>query len=202
MNIDWSKAPFDAEAGIEGRGGFYAAWYRRDGNGAVQQICPGAGITEWTWMGGRRDFPYGHVMRPAAVQTTADLIDRGYLEPLPLYQQSCGRIYRLPPVGSTVRIDKGDRIIWDAAEMFIGVDVTLVATFKTGDTQMVAVEHPVEKQCCCFRADMVQTLEQIEAERRKDTISKMLRYAAITGESFRSVCGKMYDAGLRFEVKP
>lgn len=196
MNIDWSEAPEGATHYAPDGNGFAGYWFKLCGAGWMIESVHDT----WEFAAPSRERLSMMIERP--VSKTADLIDRGYLEPLSLHHQWCGRIYRLPPIGSTVRIDKGDRIIWQDAEMFIGVDVTLVAAFKTGDTQMVAVEHPVEKQCCCFRADMVLTLEQIEAGHRKDTISKMLRYAAITGESFRDVCGKMYDAGLRFEVKP
>lgn len=176
MNIDWSKVP-ESATHFDSRQYVLPAFMRKSADGGAWEYLS---LSGWKFYG---------LMHDADV---AEMTKR----PSDFY---CGN---LPLIGSTVRIDKGDRIIWDVAEMFIGVDVTLVATFKTGDTQMVAVEHPVEKQCCCFRADMVQTLEQIEAEHRKDTISKMLRYAAITGESFRDVCGKLYDAGLRFEVKP
>lgn len=65
MSIDWNNAPADAEAGMPERITFHAAWYRRVGAGHVQQICEGLGLKQWTWMGGRKDFPVGHEMRPA-----------------------------------------------------------------------------------------------------------------------------------------
>lgn len=64
MNIDWSKAPDGTEAASPETAGTYAAWYRRDVAGLVEQICPGAHVNNWTWMGGRKDFPIGHVLRP------------------------------------------------------------------------------------------------------------------------------------------
>lgn len=128
-----------------------------------------------------------------APEKTADLIDNGWLESLALHCQKAGRVYRLPPIGSTVRIDKGDRVVWDSAEMFIGVDVTLVSTFMTGDTQMVAVEHPVEKVCHCFRADMVRALEQIAAIERESAIKAFMRI----GDIYYCDAEKLYDAGAR-----
>lgn len=110
----------------------------------------------------------------------------------------------LPPVGTVVRIDKSDRIIWDVAEMFIGVDVTVVAVFKTGDTDMVAVELASEGQCCCFRADMVriQTAEQIAAEERSKSVSDIIRAIGwIHGvPGAEDAAGRIYDAGFRKEV--
>lgn len=62
--IDWSKAPEGTEAAHPGSEQVHPAWFKRDVAGLVEQICPGAGINNWSWMGGRRDFPYGHVLRP------------------------------------------------------------------------------------------------------------------------------------------
>ena len=125
--------------------------------------------------------------------TTEALIKNGWLNSPSLHIQQVGRIYRLPPIGSTVRIDKGDRVVWDAAEMFIGVDVTLVSTFMTGDTQMVVVEHPTEKQCCCFRADMVRIPEQIAPTERESAIKAFMRI----GDIYYCDAEKLYDAGAR-----
>lgn len=43
----------------------------------------------------------------------------------------------------------------------------------------------------------IRTPEQIAAEERDLAIRGMLALAAITGESYRDVCGKLYDAGYR-----
>ncbi|MCY1397753.1 hypothetical protein D9M71_127700 [compost metagenome] len=107
----------------------------------------------------------------------------------------------LPPVGSTVRVSKDGWEIWDVAEQFIGVDVTLVARFMTGDTEMVAVEHPVIRQCCCFRSDMIRTPEQIAAEERNDA-QKDIKHIILT--SFKidpvtasSIAGVIADSQYR-----
>ncbi len=107
--------------------------------------------------------------------------------------------HNLPPVGSTVRIDKIGRSIWPVAEMFIGADVTLASIFMTGDTLMVAVEHPEEKMCCCFRADMVRTPEKIAADDRKIAVQEMgdVLNSGIKINSFQSTCEALYDAGYR-----
>lgn len=65
-DIDWSKAPEGAEAGYLGTSHAYDAWYKRDANGEVWQICPAAGFNDWVNMGGRKDFPVGAVLRPVA----------------------------------------------------------------------------------------------------------------------------------------
>jgi hypothetical protein len=64
MNVDWDEAPQGAEAGHPGGEGLFPAWFRKDTAGLVEQICPAAGINTWTWMGGRKDFPVGSVLRP------------------------------------------------------------------------------------------------------------------------------------------
>lgn len=64
--IDWGKAPEGTEAGYLGTSHAYDAWYKRDANGEVLQICPAAGFNDWVSMGGRKDFPVGSVLRPVA----------------------------------------------------------------------------------------------------------------------------------------
>lgn len=64
MSIDWSKAPEGAQAAYPGCDQLYPAWYRLDRHGYVEQICEGAGCDTWTGMGGRKDFPVGHILRP------------------------------------------------------------------------------------------------------------------------------------------
>jgi hypothetical protein len=147
MKIDWDNAPEGAEAAHPGNEGFYPAWYRRDTAGIVEQICPGAGVDHWTWMGGRRDFPNGHVLRPEKANKAWS--GEG-----------------LPPLESIVRIVPGDTTIWDVAEQFVGVDCRLKAVFMLDETQMVAVENIGTGQCCCFWASMVRTPEQAKAEER------------------------------------
>lgn len=61
--IDWSQAPDDAEAAHEESHEQMACWYRKDGLcGNVKiMLCENYGT--WIDMGGRRDFPYGAVIR-------------------------------------------------------------------------------------------------------------------------------------------
>lgn len=63
MNIDWSKAPEGTEAGSPESHEFFACWYRRNAFGEVEAIIVGTN-DYWVHMGGRRDFPYGAVLRP------------------------------------------------------------------------------------------------------------------------------------------
>jgi len=74
MNLDWSEAPEGAEAGHPGGEGLYPVWFRKDVAGLVEQICPAAGINTWTWMGGRKDFPVGSVLRPPILLAHHDQI--------------------------------------------------------------------------------------------------------------------------------
>lgn len=67
-DIDWGKAPEGAEAGYLGTSHAYDAWYKRDANGEVWQICSAAGFDNWVSMGGRKDFPVGSVLRPGTIQ--------------------------------------------------------------------------------------------------------------------------------------
>ena len=62
--VDWAEAPVSAEAAYGGCNQMYMAWYRRGADGAVEQICPESGARVWTSIGGRKDFPYGHELRP------------------------------------------------------------------------------------------------------------------------------------------
>jgi hypothetical protein len=61
--IDWCNAPHDAEAGTPDCSQFYACWYKRNQWGDVMVIIDGEGV-DWVHMGGRKDFPCGHQLRP------------------------------------------------------------------------------------------------------------------------------------------
>ncbi|WP_136474521.1 hypothetical protein [Pseudomonas sp. DG56-2] len=110
----------------------------------------------------------------------------------------------LPAIGSTVRIVKIGLPIWPDAEQFIGADCTLCATFKTGDTLMVAVEHQEEGICCCFRAEMVRTPQQVEAEQREEFIRDAVfsTDSAIPVEMRIAAFGELYDLGYRAPLRP
>lgn len=105
----------------------------------------------------------------------------------------------LPPLDSTVRIVSIGLPVWPEAEKFFGADCTLCAVFMTGDTQMVAVEHQADGVCCCFRADMVRTPEQIASDEQKAAITEMmLRFALPYAEiAWEPLFIQMYDAGYR-----
>ena len=65
MSIDWSKAPKDAEAGSPESHQMYACWYKRNSWGDVMVICEDGKGIDWGHMGGRKDFPCGHELRPS-----------------------------------------------------------------------------------------------------------------------------------------
>ena len=62
-NISWEAAPEDAEAGSPETSQFLACWYKRNSWGEMMVIIDGSGI-DWGHMGGRKDFPVGHELRP------------------------------------------------------------------------------------------------------------------------------------------
>lgn len=114
----------------------------------------------------------------------------------------------LPPLGSTVRIVSIGLRIWPEAEKFIGADCTLCAVFMTGDTQMVAVEHQADAVCCCFVADMVRTLKQIEQDKRIAEIEaladELAGYEGIDGVRARhhNLALHLVDQGYRKQDSP
>lgn len=70
MTINWSAAPTDAEAGNPESSQILACWYKRNQFGDVMVIVDGSGI-DWLHMGGRKDFPYGSILRPARTEVPA-----------------------------------------------------------------------------------------------------------------------------------
>lgn len=114
----------------------------------------------------------------------------------------------LPPLGSTVRIVSIGLRIWPEAEKFIGADCTLCAVFMTGDTQMVAVEHQADAVCCCFVADMVRTLKQIERDKRiaeiEELSDELAGYEGIDGARARhhNLALHLVDQGYRKQPSP
>lgn len=104
----------------------------------------------------------------------------------------------LPPVGTVCELRaRGGG--WGKAEIKYHGRAICVWLWLRDDGNIEQVEHALCPDHMEFRP--IRTPEQIAAEERKEAISKMLRYAAITGESYRDVCGKLYDAGYRkFEI--
>lgn len=64
--INWLAAPVGATAYQPSGPEQYEGWYRKNECGEVMWWQVGRqGKEQWAWMGGRRDYPYGAVIRPA-----------------------------------------------------------------------------------------------------------------------------------------
>lgn len=189
MSIDWSKAPEGAEAAHPGNPGVYPAWYRRDVAGLVEQICPMAGILNWTWMGCRRDFPIGSLVRPK--NSDPAWVGIG-----------------LPPVGTVCEVvspgysnDRFDRFVGQLVTIVAHdvIDAEPVAVFRMSVNGQVDEQEYHAMVAKCFRP--ARTPEQIAAEERDKAIAEMVDAlgcdpeASKTGEFIR--CGLLYDAGYR-----
>jgi len=188
--IDWSKAPADAHAGSAGNHQMFAAWYRKDGNGQVQQICEGAGVKDWMWMGGRTDFPIPHELRPALIKPEG-WTGKG-----------------LPPVGTVVEV-VSPGYHHDRFARFIGKEVTIVAhDVIEGDPVAVfrmAIEGFASEQdyhaliAGCFRP--IKTPEQIAEDERLSAMRPLtdliLSRIDIGHIDASGLAGFIHDAGYR-----
>jgi len=180
MSIDWSKAPFDAEAGTAKSDHYFAAWYRRDGNGQVQQICDEAGFKEWTWMGGRKEFPLASELRPKAV---APWPDEGY-PPVGIEIEAM-----LPGIGSTT-------YFWQKAKVVHGP-----LPESPGEILVFSLETTRPAWVDEFRP--VRTAEQIEAEERAAAVEDMWNtYWKPEPQTAKEALGLLWDAGWRKQVQP
>jgi hypothetical protein len=192
MSIDWSKAPYDAEAGYCGTSQAYDAWYRRDGAGQVQQMCPAAGYPDWTWMGGRKDFPVGAELRPAAESTWDG-------EGLPPVGTVC-ELWPKPSVDKTAvdhdryksQIGRKVKIV---AHHDIGGDC--IAAVFAGENDFVFEYHSMIEGN--FRP--IRTAEQIE--RDKGTSAWITQIEKEYGWDTAAECERiLIDAGYRKQVQP
>ncbi|WP_213881240.1 hypothetical protein [Pseudomonas sp. dw_358] len=187
MSIDWSKAPEDAEAGYLGTSQTYDAWYRRDGGGQVQQMCPAAGYPDWTWMGGQKDFPVGAELRPV---TESQWNGEG-----------------LPPVGTWAVLSGPSKYLQPIHPEWAGTEVKIYAHFTTDEGRKLAAyvsaDHQrggvgIEHLFCPIR-----TAEQIAAEERAAAIEDMwITYWKPEPQTAKEALGLLWDAGYRKQVQP
>lgn len=174
MKIDWDNAPEGTEAAHPGNEGFYPAWYRRDTAGLVEQICPEIGVKTWTWMGGRKEFPNGHVLRSASDK-----------------QAWAGE--GLPPAGTVCEHKRVHE--WQIVEVF-----AVKPNYNGSHTALFTYENGCWAGCAepsLFRP--IRTTEQISAEERQAAIKEMIGHI---GGSRRCEAEVLYDAGYRKQVQP
>lgn len=172
MSIDWSKAPDGTEAASPETAGNYAAWYRRDVAGVVEQICPGARVNNWTWMGGRKDFPVGYVLRP---------------DPPILVQHWTGE--GQPPAGTLCEWKEKTGFKWVQATVLFITEQSVVLQRSDGfEWQMLA-------KATVFRR--IRTPEQIAEEARNKAREQWLHN--IENEYGREVADKCLDILLDVE---
>lgn len=174
--INWSKAPDWAHSVGKVR--------------SFQHLC---------WLG---DELYGYVGREPEHYDLAKhsgSIGHRSLDEFEIVERRPKEFQGIPAIGSTVLIVKSPTLpVWPQAEQFIGANCTLHAVFMTGDVLMVAVEHQEEFICCCFRAEMVRTPEQVAAEERTKAIDELVRATCID----RGDAARIYDYGYRKQVAP
>lgn len=76
--VNWLTGPLDATAYQPSAPEQEEGWYRKNANGEVEWWQVNShNKDQWTWMGGRKDYPYGAIIRPAEkvivrLQTTAE----------------------------------------------------------------------------------------------------------------------------------
>lgn len=221
MNIDWSNAPADAEAGRAEQSGFLSAWYKKDAAGLVMQICQGAGVNVWASMGGRMDFPLGAQVRPMIERELKGQEECAHSEASRLGCPECGADFSrpryvpkpwtgegLPPEGlicEFARFPKTKEPKW----AHVRILAHLIDDRLSGP---VAVFLPLSgsAQCDqavaeCFRP--IRTAEQIAAEKRKIAIWEMAcdcGYGHNEDHGFEvsPIFAAAYDKGYRKQVQP
>lgn len=179
MNIDWSKAPDGATHYGHENSDYHACWYIVEENRLAAMHANSKGAS-FAW----RDIDH---------EDRNEIIPR--LIPRPATWGGEG----LPPVGCTVTLSDDGFRVFDAYRAMLGVDVTVVAAFKSPTGfDMIACAIP-DGLCGCFRADMarpVKTPEQIAAEEREKELEAMFKIYRDAGE-FRAGLSALYDAGYR-----
>lgn len=202
MFIDMSKAPETAEAYQPGTNHQHEGWYRRNASGDVEWWeVDSNGKERWTWMGGRKSFPVGHVPLPETVflgHKQADSMDG------------------LPPIGAVCEWAGCTFAPEDPKEpdLHVGDQVKIIAHFKDGEFDLAAftfnpkIHNPdrgtawvSQGACGCFRP--IRTPEQIAAEERKKAIDRMAADCPhpMAPAMRDSVFAELYDAGYRkFEI--
>lgn len=167
MNLDWDQAPEGAEAGHPGGDGVYAAWFRKDTAGLVEQICPEAGIYTWTWMGGRKDFPVGSLIRPPILLGHASYASQWNGE-------------SRPPVGTVCEWKERTGFTWVKATVLFISESSVVMQREDGFEWQMLTKRTV------FRP--IRTPEQIAAEERLKKAIEL--YGAVmnhSGQQFKSL---------------
>ena len=112
----------------------------------------------------------------------------------------------LPPVGAMVElVDKGYGLR-EGATPFLKGQWPVAASFMSSGTEMAVLDGGSEHGCEVFLVEMIipaRTPAQLAAEEREKAIKAMCEFGVDAGDStIELTCAALYDAGLRFEVKP
>lgn len=109
----------------------------------------------------------------------------------------------LPPVGIKVVLDDSEYEIFNVYKEMIGVEVLMLASFKSpAGFDMIACALP-DGLCGAFRAEMakpVPTPEQIAAEDLEKGVEEIRRL--IAGLACEQAANVLYDAGYRKQEQP
>lgn len=182
-DIDWSKAPEGAEAGYLGTSHAYDAWYKRDANGEVLQICPAAGFNDWVSMGGRKVFPVGAVLRPSAPAWVG--------VGLPPVGLECEMLWSTTTTGEYVRV----RILAHDEDRAV---VRFTEGERKGEYDSDRQHHDYGYPI--FRP--IKTAEQIAAEEREAAVKEMQVVVNSKPVAYMNGLYALYDAGYRKQVQP
>lgn len=182
QGIDWSKAP-EGATHWEPEGECPASWMRK--------IDTGFEIG-WEYWGRVSNKWVSHAVSSARFATFIPRPDTA--------QPWTGE--GLPPVGRKVILDDSEHGVFRDYQEMIGVEVAVLASFKsTTGVGMIVCALP-DGLCGCFRAEMarpIRTPEQIAADEREAACEAMLEIAKSSrpDPDVYEAIGALYDAGYR-----
>lgn len=182
MAIDWSFAPDDAEAAQEEANELYGCWFKKNDDG-VMVIVIGQTI-EWSSMG-RRDFPYGHVMRPAEkIAPESEKPSRDNAPWPDIYHPAAGTVCEFRPLEA----DDGD---WEKITVLAHWCAPNGITYSWGHKEYGFVAPKPMR----FRP--IRTPEQIAIEVRSKAITQLM----CDLDAPTAIATRAYDKGYRkFEI--
>lgn len=178
VEIDWSKAPEGATHYLPEIKSWHPCWVKRESGNWYTMIADGFD-TSWDVDGDFEEAKHYIIPRPTAWAGEG-----------------------LPPVGARVVLDDSQHTVFADYQEMIGVEVEVLAAFKSpAGFDMIACAFP-DGLCGCFRAEMARTREQIAAEEREKAITELAaelagHWSAEAVATQRDMAAYLYDAGYR-----